>query len=175
MNVNIENIIKKYLRKVILPYHGFDYDEVSFTMQPINFETIPQKYRLFFDFKINPYKVLSNGYHDYRLRSQFEMKIDNDLRTLGTAFNVQCGWDFENDVELTDKFAIQYIPILRNKIKKNGLEKDLDIAFGWNDEESRFEFFINDYDLEIEDKVIILETFGKMFGNTGIKIDFGNY
>jgi hypothetical protein len=175
MNEKLKEIIKKYLRKVVLPYHGFDYDEVIITMQPLNFETIPQKYRLFFDFKFNPYKVLLNGYNDYRSRSQFEIKIDNDLRTLGTAFNVQCGWDFENDVEMTDKFAKEYIPIFRNKIKKNGLEKDLDIAFGWNDEASGFEFFINDYDLSIEDKEIILETYGEMFGNIGFRIDFGDY
>lgn len=175
MSEKLENIIKKYVRKVILPYHGFDYDEVRFEFQEINFEIIPQKLRIFIDFKFNPYKVLSKGYKGYESPRNFELKIDDDLRTLGTAFNAQCSWNFENDVEMTEKFDKEYVPIIRRKIYENGLHKDLEIGFGWNDEMSRFEFLVNDFDLEIEDKEIILEIFGKMFGNTGIKIDFDNY
>jgi len=176
MNEKLKDIIKKYVRKVILPYHGFDYDEVKFEFQELNFEIIREKYRIFIDFKFNPYKVLSKKYHGYnKSRADFELKIDNDLRTLGSAFNAQCVWNFENDFEMTDKFAKEYIPIFRNEIKKNGLKKDLDIIFGWNDEASAFEFLINDENLSIEDKEVILETYGKMFGNLGFRIDFDTY
>jgi hypothetical protein len=34
MNSNVENIIKKYVRKVILPHYGFEYDEVNFDFKP---------------------------------------------------------------------------------------------------------------------------------------------
>ena len=176
MNEKLKDIIKKYVRKVILPYHGFDYDEVSFSFQELNFQTIPEKYRIFIDFKFNPYKVLSKKYKGYnKSRIEFELKIDNDLRTLGTAFNAQCSWNFENDFEMTDKFAKEYLPIFHDKIYENGLHKDIEINFGWNDEDSSFEFFINDENLSIEDKEVILEIYGKMFGNLGFRIDFDNY
>jgi len=168
MNSNIENIIKKYVRKVILPHYGFEYDEVDFDFKP----PLAKKNNGWVNicFFLNPYKVFKNVYNEEIYYSW--TNLSSDLRTLDVAFNVNSSYQFEPDSELEMKFKKEYVPKFKKILQENGIY-DVDLDFGWNGETSEYEFLIRNEETDDDIKEKILKIFEKFRGESKIKLYFG--
>ena len=169
MNSSIENIIKKYVRKVILPHYGFEYDEVNFDFKP-PFKDINNNGFVAINFHINPYKVFKNAYNEEIFYTW--KNLSSDLRTLDVAFNVNSSYYFEPDSELEMKFKKEYVPKFKKILQENGIY-DVDVDFGWNDETTEYEFLIRDEETDNNIKEKILKIFEKFRGKSTIKLYFG--
>lgn len=160
MNSNIESIIKKYIRKVILPRYNIDYDEIDVTFPGLN-ETNIDEILVFI--KINPYKVFKNLYAlDFDCDSYDGIYLD--FKTLDTAFNVFSRFNFIEDEELADKFKEEYLSKLKKRFEEKNID-DIKIDFYWWRAIEKFTFEIEYLKKKYNQKDII-DVYNEIIGKS---------